>query len=335
MNLSRVDKVRIFASSPGDLKKERNQLEKVVRELNLTLSALVPERGLVLDLWRWEVDALREYGDRPQEVISRQAPIADFDIFIGIMWRRFGTPTAYAGSGTEEEFHAARESWKTTRRPREILFYFCQAPASPPKTKEDGEQQQRVAAFHQELSQEALVGEYPSHAAFADQVRPDLVRVISKILQPANTPGNGAEQTAQLTPDTDLEVTRRQVASMAHDYQKLRDSLKAGSERTRRMEVVASRMRALALSVYPLLSELGASELPGERLCAVVTLQALPRVDYLPWLAQRFPVERPFVGYHGSRPAHGGTRARHRRPAEGQRGHRRGRASQPPSGQRS
>src|SRR3712207_9162732 len=66
----------------------------------------------------------RSYGDGPQAVIDRQVSIADFHIFIGILWRRFGTPTARAGSGTEEEFQTARESWRVQRRPQEILFYF-------------------------------------------------------------------------------------------------------------------------------------------------------------------------------------------------------------------
>jgi hypothetical protein len=300
MSATRTDKVRIFVSSPGDVQRERSQLDKVVRELNNTLSALVPERSLVLELWRWETDALREYGDGPQEVITRQAPIAEFDIFIGIMWRRFGTPTMHGGSGTEEEFLAARETWRANRRPREILFYFCQAPARPPKTEEDGQQLARVAEFREELGREGLIGEYSTHAGFADQVRPDLVRVISKILNPEQTPSEGAERAAQLTPISDLEVTRRQVRDMALEYEALRKKMYRGPDRTRRMEVVASRMRSLALSAYPLLPELWESELAGERLCAVSMLQALPHGDYLRWLADRVHIEKPFVGYHAA-----------------------------------
>src|SRR3712207_5215634 len=126
MGAARTDRVRIFVSSPGDVQDERDQLDKVVRELNQTLAILVPERGLTLELWRWETDAHPGYGDGPQAVIDRQVSIADFHIFIGILWRRFGTPTARAGSGTEEEFQTARESWRVQRRPQEILFYFCQ-----------------------------------------------------------------------------------------------------------------------------------------------------------------------------------------------------------------
>jgi hypothetical protein len=70
-------------------------------------------------------------------VVNRQLPIPEYDIFIGIIWRRFGAPTKRAGSGTEEEFRIAYESWKRNREPREILFYFCQAPVSPQMTVEE------------------------------------------------------------------------------------------------------------------------------------------------------------------------------------------------------
>jgi hypothetical protein len=74
----------------------------------------------------------------------------------------------------------------------------------------------------------------------------------------------------------------------------------AGDPRTRKMEVVASKMRALGLAGYPMLPELAASASPGQRLAAVVILQSIPNPDYIPWLAQRLRVEAPFVGYHAA-----------------------------------
>ena len=300
MDAVRTDKVRIFVSSPGDVQDERDQLDKVVRELNQTLSTLVPERGLILELWKWETDAYPGYGAGPQEVIGRQVSIVDFDIFIGILWRRFGTPTARAGSGTEEEFQTARESWRVQRRPREILFYFCQSPASPLGTEEEAQQQLRLASFREELSKEALVWAYPNHAAFADQVRPHLVQVISRILRPDETPSEDAERITRGIPAADLDATRRQVTQMAREYERIRETQVASHDRTRKMEVVASRMRSLALSTYPLLPEFANSDSPGKRLCAVTTLQALPRADFLQWLAERLPTEKPFMGYHAA-----------------------------------
>jgi Domain of unknown function (DUF4062) len=138
--VSPTDIIRIFVASPGDVQSERDQLGQVVRELNSTLSALVPERGLVLELVRWETHAYPELGNGPQDVVNRQLAIPECHIFIGIIWHRFGTPTKRAGSGTEEEFRIAYESWKKNRKPGKILFYFCQAPVSLPETEEEAEQ---------------------------------------------------------------------------------------------------------------------------------------------------------------------------------------------------
>jgi hypothetical protein len=294
------DTIRIFVASPGDVLSERDQLGRVVHELNTTLSALVPERGLVLELVRWETHARPGLGVDPQDVINRQLSIPECDIFIGIIWRRLGTPTERAESGTEEEFRIARESWMRNRRPREILFYFCQAPAGPPPREEEAEQLLKAIRFRNELTRAGLVWEYADHPDFADLVRPHLVQVISSILRPKQAPSAAAIRVGQLTTREELEETRRQVRQLALEYENLRRNLSPGDTRTRRMEVVASRMRTLALSAYPLIAELANSDSPGMRLAAVSILEAVPRADYLPWLAQRLNAERPFIGYHAA-----------------------------------
>ena len=42
----------------------------------------------------------------PQALINKSLP--EYDIFLGILWHTFGTPTPRAGSGTFEEFTAAK-----------------------------------------------------------------------------------------------------------------------------------------------------------------------------------------------------------------------------------
>lgn len=294
------DTIRIFVASPGDVQSERAQLGRVVHELNTTLSALVPERGLALELVRWETHAHPGAGADPQDVINRQLAIPQCDIFIGIIWRRLGTPTGRAASGTEEEFRIAHESWMRNRRPREILFYFCQALAGPPAGEEEAEQLLKAIRFRNELARTGLVWEYADHADFADLVRPHLVQVISGILRPEQAPSAAAVRVEQLTPRGELEETRRQIAALALEYEKLRRDLPSGDQRTRRMEVVASQMRTIALSSYPLIAELAASDSAGMRLAAVSILEAVPRTDYLTWLAQRLNSERPFIGYHAA-----------------------------------
>src|SRR5438309_1896456 len=94
-----VTKLVVFAASPGDVSRERDLLDTVAAELNKTLC---PPLGIHLELVKWETDSFPGVASDAQALINQQIP--PYDIFIGIMWKRFGTPTGRAGSGTEEEF---------------------------------------------------------------------------------------------------------------------------------------------------------------------------------------------------------------------------------------
>lgn len=290
-------RVRVFVASPGDVQLEREQLAKVVSEINLTINAIAPEKGIVLELVRWETHVHPGIGRDPQDVVNRQ--IGEYDIFIGIMWKRFGTPTAVAGSGTEEEFRRAHGSWRE-RPTLQLLFYFCQAPLPPPATREEAEQLVKVVSFREELSATMLVSEYPDPKTFGDVVRPHLILVLSQMLSDASSPADAARQSRRNATASDIAATREQVAVLAREYEQLRESLPSGNERTRLMEVVESRMRSLALQCYPIVGELARSPSAGERLAAVATLKEIPDPQYLTWLADRVGVEKPFLAYHAT-----------------------------------
>lgn len=119
-----VTKYSIFVGSPSDLEEERIAIEEVIKELNLTFGS---KQNLVLELLKWETHSAPGISNsHPQELINKD--IGDeYDIFLGIMWKRFGTPTEKAGSGTEEEFNKAVARFKTDNRSLQVLFYFKDA----------------------------------------------------------------------------------------------------------------------------------------------------------------------------------------------------------------
>jgi hypothetical protein len=296
-------RIRIFVASPGDVDEERDQLGRVVQELNQILTTLVPEAGLVLEMVRWETHVHPGLGSDAQDVVNRQLPIGDFDVFVGIFDRRFGTPTRRADSGTEEEFRIAYRAWKELGRAIQIMMYFCRAPAEPPEDSEAAEQLMKVVRFREELFKEGLARDYGERAEFADNVRRDLVLVLGQMLHAASSPAVIAAQAAELATDDDRGAARERIRTLAHEYDAIRDpirGMRAGAERTRRMEVVASKMRGMALSAYPSLSDLITSDSAGERLAAISILEAIPEVRYLQWLAERLGSEKPFVGYHAA-----------------------------------
>ena len=79
--------------------------------------------------------------DRPQ--------IGTYDVFVGVMWRRYGTPTGDAESGTEEEFLDAY-SGARARLPK-LMFYFCDAPPPEPAPSDAALQFERVERFRRRL----------------------------------------------------------------------------------------------------------------------------------------------------------------------------------------
>lgn len=115
----------VFVASPSDVKEERESLQEVINEINLTTAKNL---GIKLELVRWETHTYPNFGVDPQDVINNQIP-DDYDIFIGIMWSKFGTPTSREDSGTKEEFMKAYERWARGNQQEMILmFYFKNAP---------------------------------------------------------------------------------------------------------------------------------------------------------------------------------------------------------------
>ena len=138
----------VFVASPSDMEPERDVLEEVIRELNLTWSRTL---GIRLDLVRWETHGYPGFGADPQDVLNRELP-DDIDIFIGLMWGRYGTPTSKAGSGTEEEFKRALDRFQQDSASIRIMIYFKDAPLAPSQI--DLDQLARVQRFRSSLDDE-------------------------------------------------------------------------------------------------------------------------------------------------------------------------------------
>jgi formylglycine-generating enzyme required for sulfatase activity len=174
--------IQVFLASPSDVTDERVLVQNVVAELNRSVA---PPLGVLLELVRWE-EVVPGMG-RPQQVILDQAQIEHTDVFIGVLWNRFGTPTGKADSGTEEEFNVAYGSWRDNRKPH-IMFYFCQRGANF-QHDEELRQRSQVLAFRRRLSQLGVLREYQSAMDFESALRQDLTKhlfTIQKTLEKAD-----------------------------------------------------------------------------------------------------------------------------------------------------
>ena len=110
--------VRIFVAAPADMATERAKVVTVCDALR----ALAAHVGVALEVLHWrhvEPDLAR-----PLQSLYDQLQPTAWDVFIGIVWHRFGTPQSEGVSGTEEEFDTAYRLWRQFNRPR-LLLYRC------------------------------------------------------------------------------------------------------------------------------------------------------------------------------------------------------------------
>lgn len=157
MSNQKLTKLRIFAISPGDMTTERAQLATVVEGLK----TLADNFGLALEVVDWG-SVVPNMG-RPEQVILDQLKPSSWDLVIGLLWHRFGTPPGASDpktgkaylSGTEEEFRVAYSLWKNHNRPQ-VMFYRCKRQVSLDEI--DLEQAARVQAFFKDFE---AVGEHP------------------------------------------------------------------------------------------------------------------------------------------------------------------------------
>jgi hypothetical protein len=169
---------RLFNASPGDVAEERAALADVVvpeRRILSAFAAVGAGQEIEVDAIRWETHSWPDVGDDAQDVINKQ--ISGFDIFVGIMWRRFGTPTKRAASGTGEEFERAFDLHAKHGVPR-IMFYFRTTPFYP-QSSEEIEQFRRVFEFKERLAKLGVrYWEYNAPIDFERYVREHLIRQI-------------------------------------------------------------------------------------------------------------------------------------------------------------
>ncbi|HYO91041.1 MAG TPA: hypothetical protein VEQ40_05365, partial [Pyrinomonadaceae bacterium] len=154
-----MQKLRIFAASASDMATERTKVEAAAT----LLKPLADNLGIVLEVSDWRIVAPR--AGRAQQVIFDQLKPTEWDVFIGIIWHRFGTPPGGKDpqtqkeyqAGTEEEFKTAYSLWKQHGKPR-IMVYRCTR-AIPPDAL-DLKQFQRVQNFFAQF--DAIKGEHPA-----------------------------------------------------------------------------------------------------------------------------------------------------------------------------
>jgi hypothetical protein len=149
-----IKEIKVFLSCPGDLKDILPVVDEFLEEENIFLGKNYKIR---LELKHWKKNIYPGKGvPRVQDRINEQL-VKNCDIYVGILWTRFGMPPGVRldgkkyGSGTEEEFFIALDlgipSW----------FLFCDIPINPSKI--EPEQLKKVNEFKKRLQEQQILYE--------------------------------------------------------------------------------------------------------------------------------------------------------------------------------
>lgn len=140
-----LQQLTIFVSGPSTVEAEKAALRVVVDEINRRSEKT---HAVTLRVVGWPDDIRPGVNTDPQSEIGHQIG-SDFDIYVGILGSRFGTPTVRGGSGTEQEFEEAISRFRKDPSAVRLLFYFKRDAEDPFSV--DLSQLQKVRDFRQSL----------------------------------------------------------------------------------------------------------------------------------------------------------------------------------------
>lgn len=165
-----------FLASPGDLPDERKAVCDVIAEFNETLA---DEFGYHIELLRWEDTAAGS--GRSQELINQY--VDRCDLFIGLIWKRWGTPPDKDGtfsSGFHEEFERSMARRANSGSP-EIALFFKEIPKE--FMEDPGGDLKRVLDFKEKLiaEKEILFKKFPTVRELELLVRKKVIEYVKSV----------------------------------------------------------------------------------------------------------------------------------------------------------
>ncbi|MEV8058912.1 DUF4062 domain-containing protein [Streptomyces antimycoticus] len=216
-----IREVVVFIASPGDVSGEREAVRKTAESLNNLHSAVSTVRVRVTG---WE--HVQPEHERPQEVINEL--VDECDIFIGMLHKKWGSPTGQYDSGFEEEYERALERRKATGSP-DIAIYFKRVEQD--FLADPGEQLTKVLKFQRRFQEDhsALYRDFASLEDFKLKIYTYLNSLIVSKLKSVES-NAGREGTAATLPQPSTEVAhlkknsdpaRQEIASALSAFSEL------------------------------------------------------------------------------------------------------------------
>jgi hypothetical protein len=200
-------------SSPGDLGTARDAVKSVVTELNKALGSVRLELVTSEDV---------PGGATPRAQAHINEHVDGYDIYLGLMWLKFGSQTGAFGSGTEEEFERALKGHGENGTPAEVMFFFC---TEMPSRLDDIDPAsfERVRAFRKRVQKDVYTKEFGAAAELAQILRVDLQKVVQRLLADATTRSDAVAPSQSSLPASDDDGIIELIAKAEKDAEAVRD----------------------------------------------------------------------------------------------------------------
>jgi hypothetical protein len=172
---TQIKEFSLFVASPGDTVEARNRVREAVDRVNRLVGR---PKGIIVRTIGWE-DIPSGRAKRAQDRINPYVKRAE--IFVGILNKRFGSPTGIAESGTKEEYLLMAKRWKHERPRPEVMMYFKKLPASD--LDRPAFQLKKVLNFKKQISKTDLYHEFTNIRQLGDMVENAVAEWIYKVGQ--------------------------------------------------------------------------------------------------------------------------------------------------------
>lgn len=203
--------IKILVSCPGDVTPEKEQIKRLCKDFSDENRGNSKISFSVLD-WK---DFVGIYGVRPQEQLNEY--FGDYDVYIGLLWKRFGSKPGSENSdgkenesGTEEEFYIAIDNYKTQGVPQ--IVFFVKNYDRETKSRLETEQLLKVDEFVEQ--QIEANNNYINKFKSADEFNSKIVRLLKSLENEADYNIKVEEKESLVSEGTKIKIADFKIESI-------------------------------------------------------------------------------------------------------------------------
>lgn len=170
--------IKIFVSCPSDVKNEKEVVKKACEILNRQYK--IARSNVYIKVVEYETDVSPQVSEKGTQFIINEQIGEDYDLYIGIFWKRFGHKQPITGlTPTQEEFERALSRNRESGKPA-MAIYFKDVRNEPTEPKEI-EQQSLVREFKESIKSTGYYGEFQEESDFLEKLLVDIPFNVEKI----------------------------------------------------------------------------------------------------------------------------------------------------------